>query len=91
VLGRRLVAEGLVRAERPVVSRRLLVLEVPVVLLVVEMLVVIEVLLVRERLIRDLWTPANGTERLALELVDLGRVGAPAPLQVQVLADCIIK
>jgi hypothetical protein len=91
VLRRSRLVERLVRAERPMVIELLLVVEVLVRPLLVEVLVVLEVLLARARLIGDLWTTANGTERLALELVNLTRVGPSAPLQVQVLTDCVIK
>jgi hypothetical protein len=61
------------------------------VLKVVPVVAVLVVLLVGERLVGDLGTSAHGTEGVALELVDLGRVGATLPLQVQVLTDCIVK
>jgi hypothetical protein len=89
-----LLVEWLLGSERAMVVEGLVALEVLVVLKVVpvvEVLVMLEVLLVGERLVGDLGTSAHGTEGVALELVDLGRVGATLPLQVQVLTDCIVK
>jgi hypothetical protein len=95
-----LLAEWLLGSERAMVVEGLVALEVLVmlkvvpvveVLVVLEVLLVTQVLLVGERLVGDLGTSAHGTEGVALELVDLGRVGATLPLQVQVLTDCIVK
>jgi hypothetical protein len=41
--------------------------------------------------IRLVRTTPDGTQRLTLEALDLGRIGAPPPLQIEVLADRVVE